>query len=297
MGQINGEAQAAVPCKMPKGAFSDNRGAGKIFASTIVQVILFVPLQEPQVPKEQFLKGQVALVTGAGVRIGRAVALALAEQGATVALHYNRSSDAANRVVALIRKKRGQAAAFQAELSDDAQCVELVPKIKRELGTVRILVNSASLFGEGVFGDTTLKEWDDNLNVNLRAPFRLSQAFAAQDAGRVRGNIIHLSDWRGLRPGTDHFAYTIAKAALIKMTEAMALALAPRIRVNCLALGTILPPPQASKQTIQDLINTIPLKQMGAPRDVVAGLLYLLGPATFVTGETIVIDGGRQLVR
>jgi NAD(P)-dependent dehydrogenase (short-subunit alcohol dehydrogenase family) len=247
--------------------------------------------------EQPFLKGRVALVTGGGARIGRAVALALAEHGATVAVHYNRSSNAANRLVALIRKKGGRAAAFQAELGDDTQCVELVPRIKRALGTVRILVNNASIFGEGVFGTTTLNEWDDNLNVNLRAPFRLSQAFAAQDSGRVRGSIVHFSDWRGLRPGQDHFAYTVSKAALIKMTEAMALALAPRIRVNCLALGSILLPKNATRQSVQNLIAAIPLRQLGAPRDVVAAILYLLGPATFVTGETIVVDGGRQLVR
>ena len=247
--------------------------------------------------EKPFLNGQVALVTGSGARIGRAVTLALAEHGATVAVHYNRSSDAANRLVAQIRKKGGHAAAFQAELSDDSQCVELVPKIKRALGTVRILVNNASLFGQGLFGTTTLQEWDDNLNVNLRAPFRLSQAFAAQDSGRVRGSIVHFSDWRGLRPGQDHFAYTVSKAALIKMTEAMALALAPRIRVNCLALGSILPPHGATKNTVRALLKSIPLRQLGGPRDVIAALLYLLGPGTFVTGETIVVDGGRQLVR
>lgn len=236
-------------------------------------------------------------MTGAGVRIGRAIALALAEQGAAVAVHYNTSSDPANRLVALIRRKGGRATPFQAELSDDVQCVELIPKIKRELGTVRILVNNASIFSDGIFESTTLQEWDDNLNINLRAPFRLSQTFAAQDNGKVHGNIVHLSDWRGLRPGTDHFAYTIAKSALVNMTESMALALAPRIRVNCLALGSILPPPHATKQTMRDLIEAIPLRRVGAPSDIVAALLYLLGPGSFVTGETIVIDGGRQLVR
>jgi NAD(P)-dependent dehydrogenase (short-subunit alcohol dehydrogenase family) len=249
------------------------------------------------VPKQPNLKGQVALVTGSGARIGAAIALSLAEHGATVAVHYNRSAASANRLVGRIRKKGGRAAAFQAELSDDSQCVELVPHIQHELGTVRILVNNASLFGEGAFSSTTLKEWDDNLNVNLRAPFRLSQSFSAQNRGRVRGSIIHLADWRGLRPGTDHFAYTVSKAALIKMTEAMALALAPRIRVNCLALGSILPPKGATKRMVRDLISVVPLRQIGTPRDVVAAVLYLLGSGDFVTGETIGIDGGRKLVR
>lgn len=243
-----------------------------------------------------YLKGQLALVTGSGARIGRKVALELAAHGAAVAVHYNRSADPAERLVAHIKKNRGRAAAFQADLSDETQCIELIPTVNREIGPVRILVNNASLFGGGRFGSTTLKEWDDNLGVNLRAPFILCQSFAQQNHGRVRGNIINLSDWRGLRPGLDHFAYTVSKAALIKMTEAMALALAPRIRVNCLALGSILGPAGASKQDVQRLVDSIPLKQMGSPQDVVRALLYLLTPGNFVTGETILIDGGRQLV-
>lgn len=245
---------------------------------------------------KSFLNGQLALVTGAGARIGRAVALDLAAHGATVAVHYNNSAVPAQRIVSLINKRKGKASAFQADLSDEAQCVELIPTINRELGLVSILVNNASLFGRGVFGRTTLKEWDDNLNVNLRAPFVLSQSFAQQNRGRARGNIINFSDWRGIRPGLDHFAYTVSKAALIKMTEAMALALAPRVRVNSLALGSILPPAQAPRRDIERLIKHIPLGRLGGPQDVVAAVLYLLGAGSFVTGETILIDGGRLLV-
>jgi NAD(P)-dependent dehydrogenase (short-subunit alcohol dehydrogenase family) len=247
--------------------------------------------------KRQFLEGQVALVTGGSARIGRAVSIGLAEYGATVAVHYNKSGEAAKRLTALIRHRGGRAAAFQAELNDDAQCAELVQKVRHELGTVRVLINNASLFGKGTFDTTTLEEWDENLDVNLRAPFLLAQAFAAQDGSRARGSVINLSDWRGVRPGIDHFAYTVSKAALIKMTEAMALALAPRIRVNCLALGSILLPKNAGKRELDRLVAEIPLKHLGTPRDVVAAILYLLGPGTFVTGETIVLDGGRQLVR
>lgn len=246
-------------------------------------------------PEQAFLKGQVALVTGGGARIGRAVAIALADHGATVAVHYNRSSDEAERVVRLIHRRGGKAEKIQADLGDDAQCITLVPRVKRALGTVRILINNASLFGEGDFNSTTLKEWDDNLDINLRAPFRLSQAFAAQNRGRLRGVILNLSDWRGLRPGKDHFAYTVSKAALVKMSEATALALAPRIRVNCLALGSILLPEHSKTHTKRELIDAIPLNRIGAPRDVVAAMIYLLGPGSFVTGETIVVDGGRLL--
>jgi len=241
------------------------------------------------------LKGQVVLVTGAGGRVGRAIALGLAERGAAVAVHYNSSAVGAHNLVSAIRRKGGASHAFQADLMDDAERMELVPRINREMGTVSILVNNAASFGDATMMETTAEEWDDSFELNLKAPFQLSQSFAAQNRRKVRGVIVNISDWRGLRPGTDHFAYTIAKAALIRLTEAMALALAPRIRVNCIALGAILLPRHSSRRRKEQLIVKTPLKQMGSTQDVAAALVYLL-EAPYVTGETIVVDGGRQLV-
>jgi pteridine reductase len=243
------------------------------------------------------LRGQVALVTGAGVRVGRALALGLADHGAHVAVHYNTSARDAQRVVALIRQRGGIAHAFGADLMDDAARVALFQQVQKTLGAVRILVHSAARFDAGTFETTTLDEWRANFTVNLEAPFRLSQLMAAQMHGKARGSIIHLTDWRGLRPGTDHFAYTITKAALVKMTEAMAYALAPRIRVNALALGAILPPPGANAETIRRLIQETPLKQFGSPRDVTNAALYLLTTGAYITGATIPLEGGRRLVR
>lgn len=237
----------------------------------------------------------MSLVTGASGRIGRAIALALAEQGAAVAVHYNTSADGAERVVAAIRRKGGKSKAFQADLMDDTQRMTLIPKVKREMGTVSILINNSAIFAGSTMLDTKLKEWDDNFELNLKAPFRLSQSFAAQNRFKARGNIINISDRRALRPGTDHFAYTIAKSALVKMTEAMALALAPRIRVNCLALGAILLPAGASPKKRHQLVSQIPLERMGSAKQVVAAVLYLVEKGTFVTGETLAIDGGRRL--
>jgi pteridine reductase len=246
-------------------------------------------------PHSQFLRGQVALVTGAGARVGRALALALAQHGARVAVHYNTSAREANRVVAAIRGRGGKAQAFPANLRDASERAALIPTIAREVGVVRILVNNASLFDPELFADTTSEIWERNLEVNLTAPFHLSQIFAAQQNGRVRGHIINLSDWRGLRPGADHFAYTLTKAALIALSESTALALAPRIRVNCLALGSILLPAHARPIMKPKLVAKIPLRRLGAPKDVAAAMLYLL-QQDFVTGATIVIDGGRRLV-
>lgn len=243
------------------------------------------------------LHGQAALVTGAGVRVGRAIALGLAEQGATVAVHYHSSSAPARQVVNTIIRRGGRGEAYCADLRDGTARVELFERVAHDLGEVRVLVNNAATFGASGFAETTLPEWDAEFETNLKAPFHLAQLFAAQRHGEIKGNIINISDWRGIRPGTDHFAYTITKAALIKMTEALALALAPRIRVNALALGSILLPPNATPQTAERLKRQAPLQRMGSPRDVVAGLMYLLGPGSYVTGETIAIDGGRHLVR
>lgn len=243
------------------------------------------------------LHGQVALVTGAGVRVGRAIALALADHGATVAVHYHSSSAPARQVVKTIVGRGGSASAFCADLQDAAARVELFEQVAEALGEVHVLVNSAAMFGASNFADTTLPEWEAEFETNLKAPFHLSQLFAAQRQNNIKGNIVNITDWRGIRPGTDHFAYTITKASLIKMTEALALALAPRIRVNALALGSILLPPNANTKTMERLVREAPLHRMGSPRDVVAGLLYLLGPGSYVTGETIAIDGGRHLVR
>lgn len=245
---------------------------------------------------KKLLNGQVALVTGAGVRIGHAIALGLMEQGAAVAVHYNSSAADAERLVTAIHRRGGIGRAFQANLMDDAERMGLIPNIEREMGAVSILINNAARFGNSTMMETTLDEWDNNFDLNLKAPFRLSQAFAAQNRRQVCGSIVNILDWRGLRPGADHFASAITKAGLIKMTEAMALALAPRIRVNCLALGAILLPPHASRQKEKQLVTRTPLKHIGSTQEVIAALLYLVGPATYVTGETIVIDGGRQLV-
>ncbi len=245
--------------------------------------------------KRGALQGQVALVTGAGKRVGRAVALALAAEGAMVAVHYHESARDAQRVASLIRRRGGNAEIFGANLADAVERVELVHQVNRALGTIRILIHNAARFDTGTFESTSLEEWDANFDVNLKAVFHLSQLMAAQQNGRVHGNIISFTDWRGLRPGNDHFAYTVTKAALVALTEAMALALAPRIRVNVLALGAILPPPGATATKIERLIRETPLKQFGSPRDVTNAVIYLLTAGTYITGAVIPLEGGRRL--
>ena len=238
--------------------------------------------------------GSVAVVTGGGKRLGRAMALALAERGARVLVHYGRSSDAAAETVAEARRRGGAAAALAADLADEEAVRGLIPAARGRFGRVDILINSASIFERGNFAGTTSEDWDRHFMINLKAPFLLSQAFAAQvETGRT-GKIVNLGDWRGFRPGTDHFAYTMTKVGLHGLTQSMAIALAPHIQVNELALGVILEP-EGGGVDMSKIIARVPAGRLGGEEPVVKAMLFLL-ENDFVTGETLVVDGGRSLV-
>jgi pteridine reductase len=241
------------------------------------------------------LRGRAALVTGAGVRVGRALALALAREGARVAVHYGQSADAAEQTADAARALGADAVIVQADLAHDGAARALLADLQTRWGTVDVLVNSAAIFEPAGVRGTTPELWDRHFAINLKAPFLLSQAFAAQlPAGRA-GKIVNISDWRGLRPGGDHFAYTLTKAALISMTKSLAVALAPAIQVNCLALGAILLPAGADESYRRQLVAQIPAGRMGDLSEVADALIFAL-KNDFVTGQTIVIDGGRSLV-
>jgi pteridine reductase len=239
------------------------------------------------------IAGRVALITGAGVRVGRAIALGLAEQGADIIVHYNASAAEAEDVAASIRSLGRRAVALPADLSDIKQVVALFPRATEALGTVDILVNSASIFQRGTLDSTTVEDWDRHLDINLRAPFFLSQAFRAQLPAGMRGHIVNIADWRAVRPGTQYVAYTLSKSALVTLTLSLALGLAPDIQVNALAPGAILPPPEDDGY-FQRLAERLPLRHTGKPQDVVDAVLYLLR-SDFVTGEVLYVTGGEHL--
>ncbi len=243
---------------------------------------------------EPDLHGHTALVTGAGRRLGRAFAEALAAHGASVAVHFGLSAAEAEGVVEAIRWGGGQAVALGADLAQRDEARALVERAAAALGDIDLLVNNASIFEPIGVAETTPEAWDRHLAINLTAPFLISQAFARHRAGRP-GAIVNLLDWRALRPGADHFPYTVAKAALASMTRGLAVALAPSIRVNGLALGAILPPPGATEHD-PALISAVPLARWGRVDEVVHALLFLLGGPDFITGAILHLDGGRHLV-
>jgi pteridine reductase len=239
------------------------------------------------------LSDKVALITGSGVRLGRAMALALAERGCDVIVHYNRSADEADEVVARIRQMGRRAVALSSDLRDAGRAGELIERGAQALGQVDILINSASLFERGTLDETTEALWDDHLAVNLKAPFFLCQAFARQ-IGERRGHIINMVDWRAMHPGTAYIAYNMSKTGLLALTESLAQALGPNVQVNAIAPGAILPPPGDDGSYFRKLAQRVPLKRTGSPEEIVKGVLYLLD-SDFVTGETLLITGGEHL--
>ncbi len=239
-------------------------------------------------------RGRVALVTGAGVRIGRAIALALAERGMRLIVHYHTSAGPAQEVVEQIISAGGQAIALRADLLDPSAPQRLIAQGIEAFGEVDVLINSASIFERGTVYDATLDHWERHLAINLRAPFFLCQAYAQALRPDQRGHIINIADWRALRPGTQYVAYTVSKAGLVALTKSLALALAPRVQVNAIAPGGILPPPSGPDAYFTHLPERLPLRRIGAPEEVVKAVNYLLD-ADFVTGEILLVTGGEHL--
>jgi pteridine reductase len=188
----------------------------------------------------------------------------------------------------------GDCVAFQADLRREGGAAQLIGKVTEHFGRMDILVNSAAIFMADELAETTEESWDDLFDINLKAPFFLCRAFA-EHVGRERtGQIVNIADWRATRPGPRYLAYTLTKAGLIAMTQGLAHALAPNIRVNAIAPGAILPPPGQGRGYLERLAATIPLQRTGAPEDVAGALLFLLR-ADFVTGELVFVTGGEHL--
>ncbi len=240
------------------------------------------------------LAGKVALVTGAGVRIGRAIALGLAAEGVRVIVHYHSSSAQAQSVVDEIQALGSEALAVQADLRETARLAPLVEAGLARFGHLDILVNSAAIFERGTILSTDQENWARHMDINLKAPFFLCQAFARNLQPGQRGHIVNIADWRAERPGTQYMAYTLAKSALVALTRSLALALGPDVQVNALAPGAILPPPDDADRYFERLAERLPLKRTGSPDEIVAAVLYLLR-SDFVTGELLHVTGGEHL--
>jgi pteridine reductase len=238
------------------------------------------------------LQGRVALVTGAGKRLGRAVALRLAQEGADVAVHYNSSADEGQSAVGEIRAFGRRAVALQANLENVGEIRRLFDEAGKNFGRLDILVNSAANFLPGSIISTTEQVWDAALNTNLKAGFFCAQA-AAPMLRRSKGVIVNFADAGGLLGWPGYIPHSISKAGVVMLTKVLAKALAPEVRVNAIAPGTITMPGDPPEWEA-DFIKLAPLQRTGTPNDIADAVSYLVR-AEFLTGHTLVLDGGRTL--
>ena len=239
------------------------------------------------------LSGRVALVTGAGRRIGRTIALALGARGMRVAVHYHMTADGAAQTAREIAAQGAEARVLAADLRQPAAPARLIADVLAEFGALDVLVNSAAVMVRTPLGEVTPEAWDEMFALNLRAPFFCAQA--AAPALRSRGGaIVNIADLAGMETWPGYMPHGITKAGILHMTRALARVLAPAVRVNAVAPGSVLLPDDWGSEAAERLVKTTPLRRLGSPDDVAQAVLYLL-EADYVTGHTVVVDGGRHI--
>ena len=236
---------------------------------------------------------RVALVSGAGRRLGEEIALALGSSGFDIAVVYNSSREGAEKVVARLRDGGASAAGFHADISNPADVRSLIRKIASKFGRIDVLVNNAAVFFESPFVSVSEESWDRLININLKGTFLLSQAVSQVMLKQRSGRIITLASIGGLQAWAKYTAYSVSKAGVIMLTKCMAKALAPHIMVNAIAPGTILMEGDRVENFVP--IGSIPLKRYGAPEDITSLVLFLANTSSYITGQIISVDGGRSV--
>ncbi len=239
------------------------------------------------------LNDRAALVTGAGHRVGRAIAVALGAQKMRVAVHYNATADGAKETLRAIEKAGGSGETFGADLTSPEQLTGLVESVVKRFGGLDVLVNSAAVMLRTPLAQTEASQWDDIMALNLRAPFLLSQA-AAPHLRRAHGAIVNIADLAAFETWPDYLVHGLSKSGVVYLTRALARVLAPEIRVGAVAPGTVLLPDGWSAADAERLRGTTPLQRNGSPEDVSNAVLFILG-ADYFTGDTIIVDGGRHI--
>ena len=241
------------------------------------------------------LAGRVALVTGAGRRIGRVIALTLARAGADVGVNYNQSRREALKTVREIETLGVRSVAVRADVSKPAQIAAMFRAVVRQFRRLDILVNNAGIFFPGKWDKLTEKDWDRILAVNLKGPFFCAQAAARLMQKQRQGWIINISSLGGLEAWQSYTHYCASKAGLIMMTRCLAKALAPHILVNSVAPGTILFPNEQQRLWSENVLKTTPLRKPGRPEDIAEMVLYLATRGDFITGQVFAVDGGKSI--
>lgn len=238
------------------------------------------------------LRGRTALVTGAGHRVGRAIAVALGGRGMRVAVHYNAASSGAEETLRQIREAGGDGWSVACDLTEPAAAAELIRAVTSQFGALDVLVNSAAVMRRTPFGEITPEQWDEVMALNQRAPFFLAQA-AAPHLRAARGVIVNIADLAAFETWPAYIPHGLSKSSVVYMTRALARVLAPEVRVAGVAPGTVLLPDNWDPGSAEHLRRTTPLQRNGDPSDVSSTVLFILD-SDYLTGETIIVDGGRH---
>jgi NAD(P)-dependent dehydrogenase (short-subunit alcohol dehydrogenase family) len=239
------------------------------------------------------LNSKTVLITGAARRIGHELAIAVAREGGNVVLHHSGSDKEAELTYNEVISLGLQCTILKADLSDLHQAEALI-KTASQNSPLFAVVNNAAIYETIKWDEVNIENWQEHLNLNLGAPFFLSQAFARSILPSGIGRIVNILDWRALRPGADHLPYTISKNGLAALTRSLAIALAPQITVNGMALGAILPP--SDEPFNPNILKFVPANRWGSVEEVSQTLIFLLTGPEYITGEIIHVDGGRHLI-
>jgi pteridine reductase len=242
------------------------------------------------------LEGKTALVTGAAKRVGREIALGLARHRANIVVHYNTSATDARRTVTEIMALGVDAIAVKANQSNAREVRAAVGKAIKHFGAIHVLVTSAAVYKKTPFDTLTERDWDLHIDANLKGPFLF-----ALEVGRhmkrkgIAGKIINFADWAAIRPYANYLPYCVSKAGVICLTKSLAKALGPKVQVNAIAPGPVLLPPDLTEKEKQEVVNATVVKRLGSPQDIVNSVLFLIEGSDFITGHTLVVDGGRLI--
>lgn len=240
------------------------------------------------------LREKVALVTGSAQRVGRQIALTLAQRGCHVIIHYRRSRREATETARRARALGVKTLCVQADLTRGSSVTSLFEEIRHTFQRLDILVNNAALFFRTPFGRLTEAQWDELLDSNLKGTF-LCSLEAGKMMKRRGGKIVTIADWCGERPYPDYLPYCVSKAGVIALTKALAVELAPKVQVNCVAPGPVLMPVGFSKKEARKVKGLTLLKRIGTPHDVAQAVLFFIEGTEFATGSTLFVEGGELL--
>ena len=239
--------------------------------------------------------GKIALVTGAARRVGKAIALALADRGAHVIITYNTSGAEALDTLREIEARGVQGMAVQGNITRGREVDAIVQQAIARFGRIDILVNNASNYYKTPFATLTEEQWDDLVGTNLKGTFLVSKRVGDEMLKAGAGKIINLADWAGLRPYKDYLPYCVAKAGVIALTISLAKTLAPQVQVNAVAPGPVMLPEDFNDSLREAIVRAVPLKRLGAPSDIAQTVVFLVEGSDFITGAVIPVDGGRLI--